>query len=73
MFRDVTQFPAEGREGTEVLTPENAPVSLLEIWGLSVPEVGTEGWKAAEEPGKERGGGGMESEQVQRFACRKMS
>lgn len=42
-------------------------MSLLEIWGLSVPEVGTEGWKATEEPGKERGGGGMESEQVQRF------
>ena len=48
-----------------MLTPEDVPVSLLEIWGLSVLEVGTEGWKAPEEPGNESGaepGRGVESE-----------
>lgn len=49
-----------------VLTPEDVPVSLLEIWRLSVLEVGKAAWKAPEEPGNECGaerGEGLESEQ----------
>lgn len=56
------------------MAAEEVPVSLIEMWGPSVLEVGTEGWKAQGSLGRKmevgcgaEQGEGLESEQVTMF------